>query len=208
MSHHIYTSGGAAHEIIPSVAPVLVSTASRNAFINDSGNTDEDTTATAEPLISPPLWSCEDPLPVGPFRSQEQAVLTVKQFALSQVFAVSISRTRSRGIKRVHLSCLQGKEYRGFHKRLMSLRDRGTKKVGCSYELAITFDKKLPEDRAWSTICLNNCHTGHSRCITKTMLSSQPAARRVKGRRQYGGHGRPDASVWSCSTGMCAYVVI
>ena len=105
MSHHIYTSGGAAHEVIPSVAPVLVSTASRDAVINDAGNTDEDTTATAEPLISPPLWSCEDPLPVGPFRSQEQAVLTVKQFAVSQGFSVSISRTRSRGIKRVHLSC-------------------------------------------------------------------------------------------------------
>ena len=56
MSHHIYTSGGAAHEVIPSVAPVLVSTASRDAVINDAGNTDEDTTTTtADPLISPPL---------------------------------------------------------------------------------------------------------------------------------------------------------
>ena len=103
MSHHIYTSGGAAHEVIPSVAPVLVSTASRDAVINDAGNTDEDTTATAEPLIFPPLWSCEDPLPVGPFRSQEQAVLTVIQFAVSQGFAVRRTRPNSNPRRARHL---------------------------------------------------------------------------------------------------------
>ena len=51
--------------------------------------------------------------------------------------------------------------------------------VGCSYDLAITVEKIVPEARAWSTICLNNFHTRHLLCITKIMILALPAARRV-----------------------------
>ena len=62
----------------------------------------------------------------------------------------------------------------------MPLRYRVTKKVGCSYELAITFDKKLPEDRARSTLCLKSVTlTIPDVCFTKTMLSALLVARRV-----------------------------
>ena len=105
MIHHIFTSGGAAHDVKPSVASVLVSTASLDAVINATVNTNEDTTITDNPLVPPPLRGCEDPFPVRPFQSQDQAVRTVKQYAVSQDFVVCIFRTRSRGIKRVYLCC-------------------------------------------------------------------------------------------------------
>ena len=59
------------------------------------------------------------------------------------------------------------------------MRDRGTKMVGCLYELVVIYDKYAPEESAWSNICVNNCPTGHSRCISTTMLSALPAARRA-----------------------------
>ena len=39
-------------------------------------------------------WSCEDPSWLGHSESQEEAVRTVKQYAVRQVFAVSIFQTR------------------------------------------------------------------------------------------------------------------
>ena len=39
--------------------------------------------------------------------------------------------------------------------------------------------KHAPEETAWSTHALNDCHNGHPQCIDKTMLSSLPAARRA-----------------------------
>ena len=66
------------------------------------------------------------------------------------------------------------------HSRLTSFRDR-EKKVGRSYELVIIYDYYAPKESAWSTLCVNNCPTGHSRCISKTMLSALPAARRATG---------------------------
>ena len=41
------------------------------------------------------------------------------------------------------------------------------------------YDDYAPEESAWSTICVNNCPTGHYRWICKTMLSALPAARRA-----------------------------
>ena len=111
MSHHIFTSGGAAHDVKHSVAPASVSFAILDTTINVSAYTDEDTTDTVNPFAPAPPYSCEDPLPVGPFRSQEEAGRTMKQYALPQVFAVSIVHTRSRGVKRVSFCCSQGNDY-------------------------------------------------------------------------------------------------
>ena len=57
--------------------------------------------------------------------------------------------------------------------------DRGTKKVGCLFKLFMIYIKHAPEETAWSTHALNDCHNGHPQCIDKTMLSSLPAARRA-----------------------------
>ena len=98
---------------------------------------------------------------------------------LEPSFAFSIARTRSHDVKCVNLCFLARRDNRGFIGRLMPLRERGAKKVGCSYESPITFYNNLPKGWAWTTLCLNNCRTGHPRCITKIMLPALPAARRV-----------------------------
>ena len=59
------------------------------------------------------------------------------------------------------------------------MRDRGTQKVGCSYELVVMYDQNTPEEIAWLTLRVNNCHTVHTRSISKTMLSALPVARRA-----------------------------
>ena len=41
------------------------------------------------------------------------------------------------------------------------------------------YDKHVPEESAWSTLCVNNCHIGYSRYISKTVLSALLAARRA-----------------------------
>ena len=55
-SHHIFTSGGAAHDVELLVASVSVSFASINTFINVAAYTDEDTTGTVNPFA--PTSSC------------------------------------------------------------------------------------------------------------------------------------------------------
>ena len=124
-------------------------------------------------------WTCEKSPPVGPFDSQKTAVEDLKQYAVRQGFAIGVSRSRLIGTKCSFLTCSQGKHYRRSHSRHTSMRDRGTKKVGCSYELVVMYDKYAPEGSAWSTICVNNCHTSQSRCISTTMLSALPAERRA-----------------------------
>ena len=55
-SHHIFTSGGAAHDIELSDAPVLVSFACPNNASNFAAYTDDDTTDTVNSFAPAPSW--------------------------------------------------------------------------------------------------------------------------------------------------------
>ena len=57
MSHHIITSGGAAHDVKLSVAPMSVSFASSSTAKNVAAYTDEDTTDTVDSFAPTPSWS-------------------------------------------------------------------------------------------------------------------------------------------------------
>ena len=59
----------------------------------------------------------------------------------------------------------------------MAFVERGTKKVGCLYELFIIYNKHAPDETSWPTHDLNDCHNGQSQCIDKIVLSALPAAR-------------------------------
>ena len=47
------------------------------------------------------------------------------------------------------------------------------------YEVSIVYDKHAPEETTWSTLSVNECHNGHTRCINRTMISALHAARRA-----------------------------
>ena len=108
-------------------------------------------------------WTCEKSPPVGPFDSQKTAAEALRLYIVRQGFAISVPRSRSIGPKRSFRTCSQGKHYSRSHSRHTSMRDRGWIKVGCSYELVIMNDKYAPKEIASSTLCMSNCHTGHSR---------------------------------------------
>ena len=57
MIHHIFTSGGAAHDFELSVAPVSVSFASLNTVITIATYTDDDTANIVNPFAPAPSWS-------------------------------------------------------------------------------------------------------------------------------------------------------
>ena len=94
-SRHIFTSGGAAHDVELSVAPASVSFASLDTAISVAAYTDEDTTDTDNLFAPAPSWSCKDPLPVGSFGSQKEAIHTVKR-TLRAKFSVSALPTQDR----------------------------------------------------------------------------------------------------------------
>ena len=119
--------------------------------------------AGSNPAAADLSWICEESPPVGPFDSQKTAVEALKKYAVRQGFAIRVSRSRSIGPKRSFLTCSQGKHYMRSHSRHTSRRGRGTKQIGCSYELLIMNDRYSPEKSSWSTICVSNYHTGHSR---------------------------------------------
>ena len=54
MSHQIFTSGGAAHDVDYSVAPASVSFAILDTAISVTVHTDDDTTDTVNPLAPAP----------------------------------------------------------------------------------------------------------------------------------------------------------
>ena len=135
--------------------------------------------AGPNPAVADLSWIFEESPPVGHFDSQNTAVETLKQYVVRQGFAISVSSSRSIIPKCRFLTCSQKKHYRKSHSRHTSMRDRAIKKVGCSYELLIMYVKHSLEESAWSTICVSKCHTGHSCCISETMLSALTAARRA-----------------------------
>ena len=174
MSHHIFTSGGAAHDVELLVAharsPSLVL-----ILLLMSLHTPMKTLLMLSILLPllyrgvVELWRL---LPVRPFRSEKEAVRTVKQYAVRQGFAVSIAHTQKNKIARhqtrIYLCCFQGMHYQYFHGRLVSLLDRETKTVCGLCELAITFNKDLLEIDTGRH--LNNCYYRYVRRINDIKL--------------------------------------
>ena len=158
-------------------ATATVADVDTNSIVADNQVTFQ-VNAGPNPAAADLSWICEESPPVGPFDSQKTAVEALKKYAVRQGFAIRVSRSRSIGPKHSFLTCSQGKHYMRSHSRHTSRRGHGTKQIGCSYELLIMNDKYAPEKSSWSTLCVNNYHTVHSRCISKTMLSELPAARR------------------------------
>ena len=109
MSHHIFTSGGAAHDIKLWVAPASVSFAGLETAINIDAYIDEDTTDAFNPYAPGPSW-CHRVVKTSsqPVHSKVKRSCPYRQaFAVRQGLAVIIVRPRSRGIMRIFLRCLQ-----------------------------------------------------------------------------------------------------
>ena len=117
------------------------------AFHNDAGPC---------PAATDLSWICEEFPPVGPYDNQKTDIEVLMQYAVRQGFASSVFCSHSIGSKRNYLTGWKEKHYQKSHSRPTSMRDRGKKKVGCSCELVIMYDKHSPEEIAWSKFLVNN----------------------------------------------------
>ena len=194
MSHHIFTSGGAAHDVKHSVAPASVSFAILDTTINVSAYTDEDTTDTVIHL--PQLHH-----KVRSGHSKLKRKLSVPwSSTLCANVSLSALSTKTRGIMHV-FCCLQEKDY---HNSMGGWWRCKTAELN-SFAVCVSSRSSLTRTCAnWSRPTpLYNCHFKHVRGINNTCGAACATRRRL-----YEGRTCPDASICSCCTIMCAYVIM
>ncbi|KAI9094577.1 hypothetical protein DFS34DRAFT_234534 [Phlyctochytrium arcticum] len=151
--------------------------------IEDEPSPTPEISAPEEPTPAPEGW--EPPLPPpGPYNTFEEADRAVKEFGLEHGFAMGSSRSETlKGpgtpVHKVWRPCACGGKYKPKTILPPELRRRGSKKVGCPYNVVIKAEVCKGVIGTWRVRVIRGRHVGHPYQTREELVKAFPQARRL-----------------------------